>query len=178
MEKEKNTVFVSFATQKGGVGKSTFTIYAASWLHYVKGLNVAVVDCDYPQHSIMKQKKRDMEVVKTTPVYQNLLVEQSGMKNKAEFIFARIFGWEFKVVKIDKEAQEYYAQLTAFYQQFRRIGNNYNQCVKTIHTIYGEKKSLAFLYKLAEETRKLEEVCKQVIELTKRYEKEYLTKKE
>lgn len=43
---------------------------------------------------------------------------------------------------------------------------------------YGEKKSLAFLYKLAEETRKLEEVCKQVIELTKRYEKEYLTKKE
>lgn len=81
-------------------------------------------------------------------------------------------------MKIDKEAQEYYAQLTAFYQQFRRIGNNYNQCVKTIHTIYGEKKSLAFLYKLAEETRKLEEVCRQVIELTKRYEKEYLTKKE
>ena len=93
-------------------------------------------------------------------------------------IFARIFGWEFKVVKIDKEAQEYYAQLTAFYQQFRRIGNNYNQCVKTIHTIYGEKKSLAFLYKLAEETRKLEELCKQIIELTKRFEKEYLTKKE
>ena len=24
------TLFVSFATQKGGVGKSTFTIYAAS----------------------------------------------------------------------------------------------------------------------------------------------------
>lgn len=81
------------------------------------------------------------------------------------------------MVRIDKEAQEYYAQLTAFYQQFRRIGNNYNQCVKTIHTIYGEKKSLAFLYKLAEETRKLEEICRQVIELTKRYEKEYLTKR-
>ena len=106
------------------------------------------------------------------------MFEQSGMKNKAEFIFARIFGWEFKVVRIDKEAQEYYAQLTAFYQHFRRIGNNYNQCVKTIHTIYGEKKSLAFLYKLAEETRKLEEICRQIIELTKRYEKEYLTKKE
>ena len=40
------------------------------------------------------------------------------------------------------------------------------------------KKSLAFLYKLAEETHKLEELCKQIIELTKRYEKEYLTKKE
>ena len=32
--------------------------------------------------------------------------------------------------------------------------------MKTIHTIYGEKKSLAFLYKLAEETRKLEDLCK------------------
>ena len=84
MEKRMKTLFVSFATQKGGVGKSTFTIYAASWLHYVKGLNVAVVDCDYPQHSIMKQKKRDMEVVKTTLVYQNLLVEQAGrLKKKA-----------------------------------------------------------------------------------------------
>jgi hypothetical protein len=50
----------------------------------VKGLNVAIVDCDYPQHSIIKQKKRDMEVVKTTPVYQNLLVEQAGrLKKKA-----------------------------------------------------------------------------------------------
>ena len=44
--------------------------------------------------------------------------------------------------------------------------------------IYGEKKSLAFLYKLAEETRRLEELCKQIIELTMRYKKEYLTKKE
>ena len=43
-----------------------------------------MVDCDYPQHSIIKQKKRDMEVVKTTPVYQNLLVEQAGrLKKKA-----------------------------------------------------------------------------------------------
>ena len=30
MEERKKTLFVSFATQKGGVGKSTFTIYAAS----------------------------------------------------------------------------------------------------------------------------------------------------
>lgn len=41
-----------------------------------------MVDCDYPQHSIMKQKKRDMEVVKTTAVYQNLLVEQAGRLKK------------------------------------------------------------------------------------------------
>lgn len=50
--------------------------------------------------------------------------------------------------------------------------------MKIIHTIYGEKKSLAFLYKLTEETRKLEELCKQIITLTTKYEKKYLTKKE
>lgn len=46
---------------------------------------MAVVDCDYPQHSLMKQKKRDMDVVQATPVYQNLLVEQSKQFGKAAY---------------------------------------------------------------------------------------------
>lgn len=45
--KEK-TKFVAFSTQKGGAGKNTLTVLAASYLHYVKGFNVAVIDCDYP----------------------------------------------------------------------------------------------------------------------------------
>lgn len=36
----------SIGNQKGGVGKSTLTVFAASWLHYVLGRNVLVVDCD------------------------------------------------------------------------------------------------------------------------------------
>ena len=43
------------------------------------------------------------------------------------------------------------------------------------HTLPNIRGSLSNTY---EETRKLEELCKQIIELTKRYEKEYLTKKE
>ena len=35
-------IFVAFATQKGGIGKSTVTALAASYLHNVKGYNVAV----------------------------------------------------------------------------------------------------------------------------------------
>lgn len=46
--KEKQ-VFVSVCSQKGGVGKSTFTVLLASWLHYVLGRDVLVVDCDAPQ---------------------------------------------------------------------------------------------------------------------------------
>ncbi len=36
-----------FRLQKGGVGKSTLTVLAASWLHYLHGIRVAVVDCNY-----------------------------------------------------------------------------------------------------------------------------------
>ena len=49
MPTEKETLYIAFSTQKGGAGKTTLTVLAASYLHYVKGLNVAVVDCDYPQ---------------------------------------------------------------------------------------------------------------------------------
>ena len=41
-----NEIFVAFATQKGGIGKSTVTALAASYLHNVQGHNVAVIDCD------------------------------------------------------------------------------------------------------------------------------------
>lgn len=52
---------------------------------------MAIVDCDYPQHSIIKQKKRDMEVVKTTPAYQNLFggtgraVEEEGLSGYRQY---------------------------------------------------------------------------------------------
>ena len=50
MENEKTPLYVAFSTQKGGVGKTTFTVLAASYLYYLKGYDVTVVDCDYPQH--------------------------------------------------------------------------------------------------------------------------------
>ena len=59
---EQNPLCIAFASQKGGVGKSTLTVLAASWLHYLHGIRVAVVDCDYPQHSILKLSNRDKAV--------------------------------------------------------------------------------------------------------------------
>ena len=43
---------MQFATQKGGVGKSTVTALVANYIHNVMGIDVAVIDCDEPQHSI------------------------------------------------------------------------------------------------------------------------------
>ena len=55
----KEATYVAISTQKGGAGKTTLTVLVASYLHYVKGYNVAVVDCDFPQYSIHDMRKRD-----------------------------------------------------------------------------------------------------------------------
>jgi cellulose biosynthesis protein BcsQ len=60
---KKETLFVAFSTQKGGMGKTAVTVLTASYLHYVKGYRVAVLDCDFPQHSIVKERKRDEGLV-------------------------------------------------------------------------------------------------------------------
>ena len=69
---KKETLYVAFSTQKGGVGKTTFTVVVASYLYYLKGYNVAVVDCDYPQHSISAMRKRDAEQVNSEGVINSL----------------------------------------------------------------------------------------------------------
>jgi len=58
-----NETFVAFATQKGGIGKSTVTALAANYLHNVKGHNVAVIDCDTPQHSIHGLRERETGLI-------------------------------------------------------------------------------------------------------------------
>jgi cellulose biosynthesis protein BcsQ len=64
-------LFIAFSTQKGGVGKSTFTVLMASYLHYLRGLNVAVMDCDYPQCSVYEMRKREVRQLETNLHYQS-----------------------------------------------------------------------------------------------------------
>ena len=54
-------ILIAVSNQKGGVGKSTLTILLASCLHYDKGVEVAVVDCDTHQHSLSNMRNRDMQ---------------------------------------------------------------------------------------------------------------------
>ncbi len=72
----KQTVLVAMSNQKGGVGKSSVTVLLASYLHYVKGKNVAVVDCDTLQHSVSHMRKRDMQTVEKTDEYKQLMMVQ------------------------------------------------------------------------------------------------------
>ena len=76
MTMEKETLYIAFSTQKGGAGKTTLTVLTASYLHYVKGLDIAVVDCDYPQHSIAEMRRRDLKTVMEDEHYKAMAYRQ------------------------------------------------------------------------------------------------------
>jgi cellulose biosynthesis protein BcsQ len=73
---EKETLFISFSTQKGGIGKSALTVLTASYMHYLRGKSVAIVDCDFPQYSIMEMKKRDSDLIIHDKYYKRLAFQQ------------------------------------------------------------------------------------------------------
>lgn len=79
----KETLFVAFSTQKGGTGKTSVTVLMASYLHYVKGYHVAIIDCDFPQHSIVAERKRDGNLVLTDDYFKRMAFDSfssSGVK--------------------------------------------------------------------------------------------------
>ncbi len=80
------TKYVAFSTQKGGAGKTTITVLMASYLHYVRGYNVAIVDCDFPQHSISEMRARDLEMIKGNDYYKKLAYKQVTENGKKGYI--------------------------------------------------------------------------------------------
>ena len=71
LSKEDNTIYQMIAgrmveafSEKCVKDVTTVTALAASYLHNVKGYNVAVVDCDDPQHSIHGLREHDIDVYK------------------------------------------------------------------------------------------------------------------
>lgn len=60
-------VTVSIMSPKGGVGKSTLSILLATALYHKKELRVMVLDADEPQHSVMKKRQRDLQIIARAP---------------------------------------------------------------------------------------------------------------
>jgi len=85
MESKIKTKFIAFSSQKGGVGKSTFTTLIASILHYRLGYNVAVFDADFPQHSLMKMKSRDLTMIMENDSLKKLAYKQFSTINKKAY---------------------------------------------------------------------------------------------
>lgn len=81
----KKPRFVAFSTQKGGAGKTTLTVLVASLLHYVKGKSVAIIDCDYPQHSIVDMRERDLKMALDDEFYKQMAYEQFTRLSKKAY---------------------------------------------------------------------------------------------
>lgn len=74
------------------------------------------------------------------------------------------------MVKRDAASDDFYARLNDYYYQFLRIGNNYNQTVKTFHQHFSEGSATARLARLEQYTRELRDNAEQVLRLAKQYE--------
>ncbi|MTD67685.1 ParA family protein [Flavobacterium sp. LC2016-13] len=85
MNAKHKTVFIAFSSQKGGVGKSTFTTLVASTMHYRLGYNVVVFDADFPQYSLMKMKARDLAMVMENEALKKLAYKQFTTINKKAY---------------------------------------------------------------------------------------------
>ena len=97
------------------------------------------------------------------------MFDRSGLQSLSQFIAARIFGEEFRVVKTDASALEFTSKLTALYGQIRSVGVNYNQVVKELHSNFGEKKALALLYKLEQATIEIAKTGREVLRLCEQF---------
>jgi chromosome partitioning protein len=62
-----STKFISISSQKGGVGKTTINILAASIFHFLGKERVAVIDCDYPQHSLEGLRNKELAQLQANP---------------------------------------------------------------------------------------------------------------
>ena len=76
---------IAFSSQKGGVGKSGFTVLTASILHYTKNKNVLVVDADYPQFSIQKMRAREIEMINKNDTFKKMMISQFRQLNKKAY---------------------------------------------------------------------------------------------
>ena len=92
---------------------------------------------------------------------------KSGVYARSVFLKAHFFGQPFKVLKVDKTLVDYYTKLSDFHAQFRAVGTNYNQVVKELRLHFSEKKAMALLYKLEQQTVELVKLSRQIVELSK-----------
>ena len=97
---EKKALNLAFSTQKGGAGKTTLTVLAASYLHYLCGYDVVVIDCDFPQHSISEMRERDLKMALEDEHYKLMAYKQFQLyKRKLMRLLKAVLKMQWKMPK-------------------------------------------------------------------------------
>lgn len=104
------------------------------------------------------------------------LFNRSGIKNKSKFITSILFNRPLKVIQVDKTGLDFCAQLTDFYNQYQKIGVNYNQVVRKINASLNKENAEYYVAILKETTIELVAVSEQIFKLSKAFERRWLQK--
>ncbi len=107
---------ISIMTQKGGLGKSTFTMILANRLRYYHAEKVLVVDCNVPQISILTNRERELKLLeqikRKKEIGDELTTKEKAWAIEFEKTAAKTGIKTFDVVPIyDKTIQKDYNKL-------------------------------------------------------------------
>ena len=83
---------LSFYSEKGGMGKTTFTALFASWLAYVKKEKVIVLDFDFPGYQMYNMRNIDSILLQNGDPKLTLLVGDNK-PYKVERVMAKSKGY-------------------------------------------------------------------------------------
>ena len=82
----KKNITITWANEKGGVGKTTLCTLFANYLSEKKVSDVCVLDCDR-QHSIVDKRKFDSQSLQTEkPPYEVKQIEIDSLQQSAQLL--------------------------------------------------------------------------------------------
>lgn len=104
------------------------------------------------------------------------LFELSDFKYRGHFIKDKVLNTPYKRIEIDKSVGDYIIKLSQLRGQINGIGNNYNQLIRLLKEQLGERKALAYLFKLEKATIEMVQLYKEIELQTQTLEKKWLQK--
>lgn len=104
------------------------------------------------------------------------LFELSGFKYRGHFIKEKVLNTPLKIIEVDKTISDYVIKLSQIRSQIRGVGNNYNQVLRLLKDQLGERKALAYLYKLEKATVELVRTYKEIEQQLQILEAKWLQK--
>lgn len=126
-----------------------------------------------PARNDIKENFISIRLTNEEKIILDRILVELGVRNRTEFIKARVFNQKITVQKDDPSILQFIKALNEIQVQYRAIGNNYNQATKIIHSSFSEKKAFAFLHKLEQATLELIKTNKEIIQLTKKLEEKW-----